>query len=180
MNRYSKILSSFFMPFLIASCSLFPDSLEATSQYPKSKKEKRRDRAGKITGEGIVLFGGKKSFDGDEAGGVSGIGVNSYLWRASLDTLAFMPLASADPFGGVIITDWYEDPSSPGERFKVNVVILDTRLRSNAIKVSLFKQILDKNSVWRDSESGADMVNELENKILTKAKLLLVEKESLR
>ena len=66
------------------------------------------------------------------------IGVNSYLWRATLDTLAFMPLASADPYGGTIITDWYVNPEKPDERFKCTVYILDSRLRADGLKVSVF------------------------------------------
>ena len=69
------------------------------------------------------------------------IGVNSYLWRATLDTLAFMPLVSADPYGGVVITDWYSDPQKPDERFKCTVYILDTRLRGDALKVTVFKEV---------------------------------------
>ena len=76
------------------------------------------------------------------------IGVNSYLWRATLDTLSFMPLASADPFGGVIITDWYEDPKAPGERFKVNALILDRSLRADGVKLTVFKQKQVKNA-WQ-------------------------------
>src|SRR5690606_12233766 len=67
-----------------------------------------------------------------------GIGVNSFLWRAALDTVSFMPLASADPFGGVILTDWYEAPETPQERLKLNVFILDRQLRSDALQVRVF------------------------------------------
>jgi hypothetical protein len=89
-------------------------------------------------GGGITLGGGGSS-SGGGGGDVAGIGVNSFLWRASLDTLNFMPLASADPFGGVIITDWYSDPTTPAERFKATVYILDTRLRADALNVSIFR-----------------------------------------
>ena len=68
------------------------------------------------------------------------LGVNSYLWRASLETLEFMPLDQVDPFGGVILTDWYANPQVPAERFKANVFILDTSLRADGLKVSIFKQ----------------------------------------
>src|SRR5262249_10226610 len=82
---------------------------------------------------GLSLGGPQKPDDGsaDGPGGGGGIGVNSFLWRASLDTVAFMPLASADPFGGVIITDWYTPPQSPNERFKINVFILGRTLRAD-------------------------------------------------
>jgi hypothetical protein len=101
-----------------------------------------------------------------------GIGVNSYLWRASLDTLAFMPLASADPYGGVINTDWYTNPEKPDERFKVTVYILDTRLRADGLTVTVFKQIKGADGNWRDSETSAQTQVDFENAILTKARQL--------
>ena len=101
----------------------------------------------------------------------SPIGVNSYLWRATLDTLSFMPLASADPFGGVIITDWYEDPKTPGERFKVNALILDKTLRADGVKITLFKQKMDKGS-WRDQQVDDKLAHSLEDTILTRARQL--------
>jgi len=103
---------------------------------------------------------------------VAGIGVNSYLWRASLDTLAFMPLASADPYGGVIITDWYTNPEKPDERFKATVYILDTRLRADGLTVTVFKQIKDASGNWVDSSTSAQTQVDLENAILTKARQL--------
>src|SRR5262249_12861972 len=77
----------------------------------------------------------------NETAGGTAIGVNAYLWRATLDTLAFMPLASADPYGGVVITDWYVNPEKTDERFKCTVYILDTRLRGDALKVTVFKEV---------------------------------------
>jgi hypothetical protein len=71
----------------------------------------------------------------------TGIGVNAFLWRATLDTLSFMPLASADPWGGVINYGWYIDPQTPNERFKATVFILDRRLRADALNVSITKQV---------------------------------------
>ena len=100
------------------------------------------------------------------------IGVNSYLWRASLDTLAFMPLASADPFGGVIITDWYAFPEQPSERFKAQVYILDTRLRGDGINVTIYKQQKDAAGAWVDAEVTGQTATDIENAILTRARQL--------
>ncbi len=105
-----------------------------------------------------------------EAG--SQIGVNSYLWRASLDTLSFIPLTSADPWGGVIITDWYTSPEKPDERFKVTVYILDTRLRADGLNVAVFKQVKDASGTWADSPTAAQTETDLENAILTRARQL--------
>jgi len=102
----------------------------------------------------------------------AGIGVNSYLWRASLDTLAFMPLASADPFGGVIITDWYVNPEKPDERFKATVYILDTRLRADGLNVTVFKQNRDASGNWVDAPVAGQTDIDIENAILTRARQL--------
>lgn len=117
------------------------------------------------------MFGdNKKKGEGDAAG----IGVNSFLWRASLDTIAFMPVATADPFGGTIITDWYTLPESPAERFKVNIFILDRALRADGVKVSVFKQVRDAMGQWVDVKVDPRMVTDLENSILTRARQLRI------
>jgi hypothetical protein len=116
------------------------------------------------------LFGHKKP--PKAANDAVGIGVNSYLWRASLDTLAFMPLASADPWGGVIITDWYVAAEKPDERFKATVYILDTHLRADALNVTVFKQVKDANGGWVDSAVADQTASDIENSILTKARQL--------
>jgi hypothetical protein len=105
------------------------------------------------------------------AGGAA-IGVNGYLWRATLDTLAFMPLASADPYGGVIITDWYSNPEKPDERFKCTVYILDARLRADGLNVAVFKQQRDASGNWVDSPTAAQTETDIENAILTRARQL--------
>jgi hypothetical protein len=134
----------------LSACSLFggDDSAQAADN---------NDRGG--------LFGG----GGDDA--EAGIGVNSYLWRASLDTLNFMPLSSVDPFGGVIITDWYSDPTTPNERFKATVYILDTRLRADALNVSIFRQ-QQVNGAWTDAAVNPETEIQIENAILTRARQL--------
>jgi hypothetical protein len=97
--------------------------------------------------------------------------VNSYLWHATLDTLSFMPLASADPFGGVIITDWYSAPSNPNERLKVTIYILDRRLRADGIRIAVFRQSRS-NEGWVDSTVNAETATKLEDAILTRAREL--------
>ena len=101
------------------------------------------------------------------------MGVNSFLWRASLETLEFMPLEQVDPFGGVILTDWYASPEAPDERFKANVYILDANLRADALKTSIFKQVRNGNS-WTDAPTDADTARQIENAILTRARELFI------
>ncbi|MEC9250053.1 MAG: DUF3576 domain-containing protein [Pseudomonadota bacterium] len=105
---------------------------------------------------------------------VEGIGVNGYLWRASLDTISFMPLAEVDPFGGVIITDWYANPDMTSERFKLTVYILDTRLRADALAVNVFRQVREENGGWIDAEASTETAYEIENSILTRARQLRI------
>ena len=119
--------------------------------------------------------GGFLFFGGDDDAPTGGIGVNSFLWRATLDTLAFMPLQSADPFGGVIISDWYEDPESPGERFKVTVYILDQRLRADGLRVAVFRQETSTQDGWIDAPVSATTALDLENAILTRARQLRID-----
>ncbi len=99
------------------------------------------------------------------------IGVNAYLWRATLDTLAFMPLTSADPYGGVVITDWYANPEKPDERFKATVYILDTRLRADGLNVTVYKQVKD-GAGWKDAPTAGQTDTDIENAILTRARQL--------
>ncbi|MBC2664465.1 DUF3576 domain-containing protein [Novosphingobium flavum] len=102
---------------------------------------------------------------------VTTIGVNSYLWRASLDTLSFMPLLQTDSQGGVIVTDWYANPQNPGERMKVTVTILDQDLRSDALRVAASRQV-SQGGAWVDAPVQAATVQRLEDIILTKARAL--------
>jgi hypothetical protein len=123
-----------------------------------------------VFGSGTASSGAAPSTDSySEA--TAGIGVNAYLWRAALDTVSFMPLASADPWGGVITTDWYANPEKPDERFKVTVYILDTRLRADGVSASVFKEV-QQNGQWVTAPLSADTNVSFENAILAKARQL--------
>ena len=100
---------------------------------------------------------------------ITTIGVNSYLWRASLDALSFMPLLQTDSNGGVIVTDWYANPQNPGERMKLTVSILDKDLRADALRVAASRQVA-QSGVWVDAPVQAATVQKLEDVILTKAR----------
>jgi hypothetical protein len=97
------------------------------------------------------------------------IGVNAYLWRAALDTLGFMTIASTDSNGGVIVTEWYVNPALPGERMKVSVTVLDPELRADALRVSASRQVLQGDQ-WIDTAVQAATNQKLEEIILQKAR----------
>ena len=103
------------------------------------------------------------------AASVTSIGVNSYLWRASLETLSFMPLTQADSAGGVIVTDWYSNPQNPSERVKVSVSILDQDLRADALRVAASREVM-QGGQWLAAPVQAATVQKLEDIILTKAR----------
>ena len=100
---------------------------------------------------------------------VTTIGVNSYLWRASLEAVSFMPLLQTDSNGGVIVTDWYANPNNPNERMKVTVTILDQDLRADALRVAASRQV-NQNGVWVEAPVQAATVQKLEDVILTRAR----------
>lgn len=123
------------------------------------------------TAVALSACGGKKDVARADlaAAQATTIGVNAYLWRASLETLAFMPMAQVDSAGGVIVTDWYANPQAPGERVKVTVYILDRMLRADALRVSAVRQI-GQGGAWIDAPVRAGTVQKLEETILTRAR----------
>jgi hypothetical protein len=100
---------------------------------------------------------------------VTTIAVNSYLWRAAVDTVSFAPLLQANPNSGVIITDWYTNAKAPGERVKLTVAVLDPDLRADALRVSAARQV-NQNGAWVDAPVSAATVQKLEDIILTRAR----------
>ncbi len=132
----------------------------------------RNKEDGSLFGPG-GLFGGKEKDKSDNSGGVA---VNAFLWRASLDTINFIPLVSADPFGGVIITDWYTPAEVPNERMKVQITILDRDLRADGVRVSVFKQQQSPKAAggWVDAQVDPRTNIDIENAILTRARQLRI------
>jgi hypothetical protein len=137
------------------------------------------DRPSIFGPDGLKLFSTGSNGKKDDPG--TGIGVNAYLWRASLDTISFMPINSADPFGGTIITDWYQprmgDRLSDGdqeviERFKLNVFITSQRLRADGVRVAAFRQVKEDEGQWQDAQISPEVADKLELAILSRAREL--------
>lgn len=155
---------------MIAGCS--DVAVEEPQAYRTEQQDKIRERYGTVHGdEGLVLFSNRPR-DNQNGGGPS-IGVNIYMWRAALETVDFMPLAQADPFGGVIITDWYSPPETPDERFKMTIYILDRVLRADGIKVSVFRQANSERG-WVDATVDPSTGIGIEDSILTRARELRI------
>ncbi len=172
VKSHKILISSFLVgaSLFTASCS----GIESEAKYPSGMDRTATggdiyaDRQTIFGKDGLKVLGGK---DKKEEGSV--IGVNSFLWRGTLDTLSFMPIASADPFGGVVLTDWYTDPNVPNERVKVNAFIMSRELKVDGIRVRTFRQALNK-GIWKDVDVSDNTARELEDTILTRARQLRI------
>ncbi len=177
MKKYMKFLSVFraagFLcagALMLSGCAVeeFNPEIEGSAheEFPESiDYSKRKTIFGK---GGLNFFGSNDS--GQNSGG--GLGVNSFLWRASLDTISFMPVNSADPFGGVIITDWHTPTEAPSERFKLNVYILGRVLRADGVRVAVFRQVQGAKGGWKDAGVPNETGTKIEDAILIRARQL--------
>lgn len=158
-----------FAPALLLVCALNACSgLTSEAEYKDKQREETYKNGSLVRDEGgFSLLGGT-----DKKTEQNGLGVNGFLWRASLDTISFMPIASADPFGGTIITDWYSSPDTPDERVKLNIFILDRELRADGVKVTVFRQTREGKGDWADAAVNAMTGSQLEDAILTRARQL--------
>jgi hypothetical protein len=157
----------------VAACEPSSDSSVPDKAGARSPGTKVDPDGGLFGPGGLSILGGNDKGKAN-ANNQTGIGVNTYLWRGALDTISFMPLVSADPFGGVIITDWYQPPETPGERVKVHILILDRELRADGVRASVFRQKYGNNGGWIDQPVDPKTATDLENTILTRARQLRI------
>lgn len=157
------------MLVMMSACS----SSKSGQEVPLGRDDARKANSGQLFGGDLFVFGGSKKFDPQHAGGLT---VNPYLWKASLDVIKFMPIASADGSGGVIVTDWYQVPEHPGERLKVMVAIYDRQLRADAVKVTIYKQIR-QNDMWLNATVDRQQAIEMEDLILLRARDLRIQSQ---
>lgn len=166
------------LPILLSLTACLEGTTDSEN-YPKDQRDVRKARGGRLTGDdsggGLTLFGGG-SKKGSGMGSI-GMAVNPYIWRASLEALSFLPIQSADPLGGVIITDWYEDPENQGERVRINIMVMDKEMRADALSVRTFKQSKDAKGNWQDVKVDSALAKKLEDAILTKARELKIKTE---
>ena len=180
MHRRHRPIAALSLALLIAlgmsasSCSMFSN---IKTVAPEANPTDMPKGPGLLSGESgnlLDAFKGGKSGSSETGGN---IGVNIYLWRSALETVAFMPITQADSAGGVITTDWYSQPNQPDERVRANVLILGKTLRSDALKVTLFKQVR-KNNEWTNTTVAPATVTAVEDTILTKARAIKVQTQT--
>jgi len=189
IKKFLPLLIALISPFVLFSCNR---NIEDTSElYEKSQtREAIIERSGTIfndpdmqwrdaqtrlqTGGGILskkpttnMFSTKQS---EQTYSSIGLPINPYLWRGSLETISFMPLAAADPFAGIIITEWYSSEDNQNQRCKLNIFIKGVELKTNNLKVNSFCQALNENGGWIDQKVNEDNNIQLENAILNQAK----------
>lgn len=171
----TKLLTAGIIAFVIAGCGSDPEKPKPTADVPPPPAPTQTaENASGDTGVFGWFGAGSKPSKADNRKGVA---VNAYLWRASLDALSFMPMEQTDPFGGTIKTGWYIPPATPNERLKVSVFILDSRLRAEAVRVSIFKEIKKPAGEWSEAAVDPDTVTKLENVILDKARAMKIQDE---
>ena len=180
MIKYPSVLKNMVIltgiTLVITSCADVPIEPAPQPMGGTARDQAQRERFGTILGdEGITLFslGGQRRQE--QGGGIGGgIGVNAFIWQATLDTIEFIPLASADPFGWLIITDWYQSVDAPGERVKMHVQIRDAALRADAVRVSVFRQVRNDEGDWLDAAVEPSTARSIEDHILTRARELRI------
>jgi hypothetical protein len=164
-----------FLLTALAGCTDAEPQMPPDSGGYTQQETRRREETGTLFGdEGLTILGSRSREAKARQEDAGGVGVNSYLWRASLDTIDFMPVANADPFGGLISTDWYQPAEAPSERFKVQVLVRDKTLRADGVKVSIWRQAKSENGEWLDASVDPATAVELENRILTRARQLRI------
>ncbi|MBX9977782.1 MAG: DUF3576 domain-containing protein [Alphaproteobacteria bacterium] len=164
-----RITLSLTLLALFSACS----GTKPVGDVPVSREETRKEDFGKLFGAEFLVFGKPQNMKYGEVPGGGPMRVNIHLWKATLDTLSFMPLASADAVGGVIVTDWYSAATSSSERLKLTVYIQDRQLRADAIKVTVFKEV-NKSGNWVAATSDTSTARQIEDIILSKARDLKI------
>ena len=137
--------------------------------------ETRLQSGGGLLGKGGLSFGDLLGENQNQSTTASvGMPINAYIWKASLETISFMPLSSADPIGGTIITDWYSTTNNQKERCKLNIFISGKKLKTENLKVNSFCQEY-KDQVWVNKNIDKENNTKIENAILNKAKKLRLQ-----
>jgi len=147
------------IPYLY-SCGIYR-KVDAKDYPPEPEKRIKKNIE---EGRGIRLFGGKK-----KGGGVFDFASSNSLWRASLDTIDFMPLLTADYGGGIIVTDWFTGTDDANKAIKISIQFLSNEIRADALNIKVFKKNCDTNKNCKIINSEGELNSELKLAILKKA-----------
>ena len=172
MNKFAGFAAIFLLGSLLGACTVSPDEDQSVPEYGGDKAH--LERISKLERGGDTLFGdlsigGPATKKEDGLGGTTA--VNVFLWRAALETLSLGPLESADPFGGIIITDWFNLEEEPGAEYRVTAYILGRSLRTDNIKVAMYVRAAENGKTLTKRAAQA-AERRLENLILTKARTI--------
>ncbi len=178
----TKLISVFLAAAVLTGCGSDPEKALPTADVPPPAPSAKADSGDSGVFGWLGVAGDSSSESSSSTSGLKaedrkGVAVNAYLWRSSLDSLSFMPMEQTDPFAGIIKTGWYTPPSTPNERLKVSVFILDTRLRAEAVRVSIFKEAKKPTGEWTTATVDPETVTKLENVILDRARQLKIQSE---
>jgi len=155
------------LPFLLNSCANRGDARKSPPN-PELRVKKNMEEGRGFRLMDAVNKGRSTNFE---------FASSNELWRASLDAIDFMPLASVNYSGGIIITDWYSSSLSSNENIKISIRFLSNEIRSDALNIQIFKKICDENNRCVINESVGELNKELQRKILQKAKIYETQKK---
>ncbi|SET39139.1 DUF3576 domain-containing protein [Oceanicella actignis] len=165
MNKILPIAGALAASLALGACG---GGTPPKEQYDPTLADMTRDRRASTIGD--LLRANRVETEG----GGAGIAINRHLWRASLDTLAFLPLSSTDPFSGVIATDWGVNPDAPDERFKVTVLVSSPKLEASSLKVAVYRQVRGEGGEWLPAPVSPETARKLEDAILARARQIKV------
>ena len=155
------------LPFLFNSCANRGDARKSPPD-PKERVKRNIEQGKGFRLMDTVKKGGSRNFE---------FASSNELWRASLDTIDFMPLASVNYSGGIIITDWYSNNENSNESVKISIRFLTNEIRSDALDVKVFRRICTTINKCKISETSGEIIKELKKKILKTAKLYETQKK---
>lgn len=174
-----NVAAGFCVIALLAACGGSGQYAAKKDEGPKSGPANRYDpEAEGLFGQGGLTLGKIASGNifGDNSPGERGSAapVNRYLWQAALDTVSFMPLASTDPYTGVIATDWSSSPAAPNERFKVTVYLTSPELSATSVKVAVYRQVRNEAGTWIQRAVDPATPRQIEDAIMTRARQIRI------
>ncbi len=162
LSHFLKIIIFFTFLLVLSSCEALKYKKTEAGEVPINADERVAKNIEE--GRGFRLFDSEKN-----KGGTFDFASSNELWRATLDTIDFMPLVSANYSGGIIITDWYNDGKSSGQSVKISVRFLTNEIRADALDIKVFTKNCETTMDCKITENTGTLVTQLTKSILKKA-----------